>query len=790
MRKIIGKKGITTVCTALLLSCAAGFALQTTPVSAETGAPNELLLPASYEEYLPLNAPSGVAVCENYTAIADGNILYVYDRQSAQYRTYEHDEHGENDSRNIITQVRFDENETLYFTDDFTSDNLYAMSAKTLNSPTLVEKVACSAFALYQDSLYFTNAAGTLYYAPLHDTDSAKDILTNVSAIDMQGDDLFLVRAETYLHKLHAPTEKIPEGEIAKTLVDGLNGSVRSFRVQNNLLSYITVAGDFYSYPLSERVEEAVDETGYTAVAVFNDFVYTAKENRIRQFNPAKGAFTHYEICDNSPVPNRLQGAKEVLLKGDTLFLADNGNDRISVYDTGKNEFLASINAYLPPIFLASDGETLCTANETSLALYGANGEDYGKALFQTEAIKGKIVGLAEVYGKYYLATDEKYCYALTQTEGKWSLSAPCLRSVIPSLLASDAYGDLYIVSGKVVYKYAENAFLDASEAGEKIFSDFTVNAQKLLVDYERNLYSLSIAGVQVFERQESGFASARTLDTSEKSVFDGSEQAPLITSLSFGIERNEAYLLCEGNYIVKTEKFALPTVNAIAVQGADKQVFDSASSEFSVVKTNENALFVQFDIYALQGAEHFPYLGYDRRSESFSAIKIGEAGEYNLLAVFEKEKNEYKNYLVLKTACTAYSADEYRTQYETPKTGWLTNGVSLYKFPYFCDLLTVGENKLPRGGQVAILGEIHRLDHAYYLVEFTAENGETATGYIPQVYANLFDASPAQTQTENFGAPESDFDSLWRLAYILLGFAVIAILIDYLILRKKGEEK
>ena len=198
----------------------------------------------------------------------------------------------------------------------------------------------------------------------------------------------------------------------------------------------------------------------------------------------------------------------------------------------------------------------------------------------------------------------------------------------------------------------------------------------------------------------------------------------------------------------------------------------------------------MQFDIYALQGAEYFPYLGYDRRSGSFSAIKIGEAGEYNLLAVFEKEKNEYNNYLVLKTACTAYSADEYRTQYETAKTGWLTNGVSLYKFPYFCDLLTVGNDKLPRGGQVSILGEIHRLDHAYYRVEFTSENGEKTTGYIPQVYANLFDASPEQTQTENFGAPESDFDSLWRLAYILLGFAVIAILIDYLILRKKGEEK
>ena len=792
MRRNIGKK-LAFVCTsALLIFGAAGFCAYKTPVSAdgEKETFNRLLLPSSYEEYLPISAPSSVAVCENYTAIADGNTLFVYDRQMEEYRTYLHEEHGASDSRNTIKQIRFDTNETLYFTDDSTSDNLYSLSMKTLSSPTLVEKVACSAFVLYEDSLYFTNPSGTLYYAPLHDTKNAKDILANVSAIDMQGDDLFLVRAETYLHKLHAPSEKVPESEFAKTHVGVLNGSVRAFRVQNNILSYATASGDFYSYPLSERSETPVDTEGYFAVSVFEDFVYATKDNRVRQFSPQTGAFTDYEICDNSPASNRLQGAKELLLEGERLFIADNGNDRVSVYDTANGVFLQAIPTQLPPSFLASDSETLCTASESEVVIYDANGDNYGQALFQSSALKGKIVGVTEVYGKYYLATDEKYGYSIAQNDGEWKLSSPCLLSVIPNLLSSDAYGDLYLVSGKVVYKYSETGFLSAGESGEKIFSDFNATASKLLIDYDKNLYALSNEGVSVFKRETNGYTASAQVNTGEKVVFDGSANAPQITSFTFGVERNQAYLLCNQNFVTETTSFSLPTVNAIAVAGADTQVFDASSSAFSVVETNENALFVQFDIYALKGAEYFPYIRYERRSQKFSAIKIGESGEYNLLSVFEKDKNEYQNYLVLQSSCTALSADEYSTQYETVKTGWLTNEVSLYKFPYFCDLLTVGEEKLPRGSTVTLLGEILRLDHAYYLVEYTAENGEKRTGYIPQVYATLFDGSPEQSQTENFGATESDSDSLGRLAYILLGFAVIAILTDYLILRKKGEDE
>ena len=55
-------------------------AVRVSPVAMTTDNAS-LFLPASYEEYLPLENPSDVAFSENYIAIADGMNLYVYARE-------------------------------------------------------------------------------------------------------------------------------------------------------------------------------------------------------------------------------------------------------------------------------------------------------------------------------------------------------------------------------------------------------------------------------------------------------------------------------------------------------------------------------------------------------------------------------------------------------------------------------------------------------------------------------------------------------------------------------------
>ena len=87
----------TFACCAAL--CITGAAVSFAPISAQADTATQatqsgLLLPQTYEEYLPLSAPSSAAVCTNYTAVADGNVIYVYDSHSQTYAKYEHEQSG------------------------------------------------------------------------------------------------------------------------------------------------------------------------------------------------------------------------------------------------------------------------------------------------------------------------------------------------------------------------------------------------------------------------------------------------------------------------------------------------------------------------------------------------------------------------------------------------------------------------------------------------------------------------------------------------------------------------
>ena len=100
---------------------------------------------------------------------------------------------------------------------------------------------------------------------------------------------------------------------------------------------------------------------------------------------------------------------------------------------------------------------------------------------------------------------------------------------------------------------------------------------------------------------------------------------------------------------------------------------------------------------------------------------------------------------------------------------------------------MTTGD--LQRGAQLKLLGEINELDHDYYWIEFTTATGETATGYVPKSYASLTNAIPGTPTQTVVGDTVGDNDKALRFVYLILGFAIVCILTDFLILRKKDED-
>ena len=797
------------ICILSLAACSiTGAALSLTQKSVTANAleptpATSLLLPNSYEQYLDLNAPTDVAVNEDYTAIADGNIIYVYDQADGVYREYVHSVNVD-PLKNNVTKLQFDEAGNLYFLD---ATYLYILAPDSLDGPTPTVKntlFPCTTFYLHDNMLYYTDTkASTTQLSQLdllvHDIDvthakTLKSDLSGKPTLTVYENELYYTSSNN-LRKIDLQAQDGQENSSTVAVFDNFS-AFSSIRIVDGIFCCTSTndPATFYAYDLAELGKTSIiNESSlaplnktvgnFSALTVFGGAVYAVDGNSVREFSVIDQAFTDREIGNRSSSINRINTAADVYLANNLLLIADNGNQRISVLDTKTGEFQTPIENTLTAKRLVSDGNTLLVTTQDQAILYSLQAETYGAKLAEFDDFIGNIIGAASVYGKYYLALDNYSHYLISTDEnGEWQYAETKRAATrIPTLLTADAYGNLYVASGTKIHRYTEAQFLSEYEDGEEVYGNLPQNATKISVDYEGNLYALIEGKLYKLDGE-----TPTPYALNEPLVYTKSTQTT-VTAFTFGIEENKTYVLYAENYMAQTSLLDLPTVKTIAVNGADESIFAKESATFSVVQTRPDALTVYFDINALEGAEAFPYLSYERRATPFTALKIGETDKHNALAIFNEETHEYQTCLVLKTQCSELPADEYRSDYESEKIGYLTNAVSLYKFPYLNPLLTAA--RLTADAQVVLLGEIDKLDHPYYHVAYVDENGAYQTGFIPKAYVTDFSATTPIPEDITYGSLVSNNDAIFRLAYLILGTVVICILVDILILKKRKDD-
>ena len=749
-----------------------------------------LISPQSYEEYLSLSSPSSVTVCEGYTAIADGKDIYVYDREENEYYRYTHDEN--------VSKVQFDNWENLYFSDVSADAMLYTLSVSALKADEakITEQLSpCSAFLIAGNTLYYTmviEGDTTIYQASLSDLSAPQRIksVTNETRLLCYNDELYY----TQLSNLYKVTEL--GGHITN-----FDFPLQSVCVENDLFVCTSADGDLYAYDMRELISNknnAIDaqlllyaEGDYLSLSAYNEKVYAVHGKGVKEIDTVEKAFTGYEICATSTASHRIGSAQTCVLAGDTLWIVDEGNERLSAYNTKTGAFEQAIPTDFAVSYIAATETSVLAASSTTAAVYSLQEDSYGTqtALFNDFT---SLTGVCEVYGKYYLIAPNQ-AFTLTQTtEAAWERSSPISVNTVPTGITADVQGNLYILSDKTVYLYTESELLSSTATQNKIITaSHTIDG--LWTDYDGGVYILTQNQVKKYAKTELG-KYEQTLDvfpTHKAYVYGEDGYTPTLNCLAMGVEENAVYMLCDNGYITCTTAFNLPTVKTIAVNGADESVFASASAEFEVVSTAQNALFIEFDLQRLQGETYFPYLSYSRKSEQKTALKIGETADYFLLAVFNESEASYQNFLVKKSDCSPLSQNEYLTVYplQEQKTGYVSSSVSLYKFPYLESSLLASATPVARGEAVTVIGEISHLDFDYYQVSYLTANG-TQTGYIPKAFISDFAATPPQTQTGVFGEETADTNSIRRLTIILLTFAVVCILADFLLLRKKNEDE
>ena len=755
--------------------------------------------PLTYDQYLSLRSPTATALSAHYTAIADDNVIYVYDSQQNLYRQYTHPKK--------VTKLQFDDEENLYFLD--ASTMLFILNPATLAEefPTVTETgYLCNNFVLHEKHLYSSTTStniSQIFRAPLSDL--------RAETAETLFDDVFLAPSlAVYQNQLYYTHGKIlyrfdPQTK-DKTLIAEFPSVLLSLALTDNKLACVTDDGDFYVYALpdlsatdnAKNVEPLYHANGFSSLSLYEKHLYVVCDNAVKQYSFEENEFTDREISGASAAPHRFNSATDLYLCDETLFIADDGNRRVSVYDTATNAFLTPISVSHSVDHLAAYGDTLLVANDSQATLIHLSEENYGKKLTEKNNFSGSLVGVASVYGNYYLVSEKNYFYALTPNENTggygWTTAHKAADDPLqteqtsPRMLTADANGFLYVAYGESVRMYTETQFTSTALSAENLSIQLPAETQKMATDYRGNVYALTDQFLYKYaapKQKGEAYTQTDVFNVDRSLVYSGDETIKAV-GFALSVQENAAYLLYDRHYVAQTAQLRLPTVKTIPVNGADDKLFEAESADIVVVQTEPNALLIEFDINALQGANVFPYLSYERSGVRKTALKLGSSDVYDLIAVYDGEKKAYSTYLVNSNACRTLSADEYRTEYSQAVTGYLSNGIRLYKLPYLTSLLTVCE--MPRGAEVTILGEIAKLDHAYYHVAYVNEQGERKTGYIPRAYVSpTQDNTPSESLT--IGGEHSRTDAYGRLAYLLLGTAAICALIDYLILRKPKDE-
>ncbi len=791
-----------TTSAAVLFAQKANTVQTTYAQTATQNAANEttLIAPDSYQQYLSLTNPMDVALTDDYMAIADNNLIYVYDVADGEYRKYEHTRNQDPTKDNIM-ELQFYGDDQLYFLD---GRYLYLLNPETMQadyvSITDDHPFPCSSFLLVDDVLYYTDVKtqASVSYIALDGTKAATlATVDGKPTIAFWNGELYYTDAGNHLYKIDPKVGG--KGDPIAFFQDDLV----SMQIQDNLLLCSTLSGDFYSYNLAElaTVHNAAEVTplahyqnGYSSLSILDDYAYVVKGASLCQYAMKASSFTDFEICNTSDSIQRFNGAAETLLLHDQLFIADNGNKRISVYDVQTDKFSQPIKTNFSPKYLAGDENTLLAADGTQAVVYDLTQENYGNVLTHFNQFNGALIGAVNVYGTYYFVTDENYYYAATATtiengEATWTIRESKKSSTRRAkLLTTDAYGYLYVAGGNNaynVYRFTEESFLNPENLEGEQLPGVTLpaNTEKIMIDYDGGVYALVNGKIQKANQTEP-YALNDPLVYSKTAT---------VQSFAFGIEDNVTYVLYEENYLAKTTLLDLPTVKNIPVNNVDADVFNNQPTTAELVRLRERAMLIDFDLETLSGAEVFPYLNYSRRETPLTALKIGttDNSKHTILVFYDSTARAYRSCLALTSDCFDLSKEEkeiYCKTYSQPKIMYASNQVPVYKFPHLSGLPTI--TTLARNTKIEVLGEINDLDYSYYLINYTDEQNVTHTGYVPKAFVIGFNPTPPTPETETYGATESDDDSTRRLVVLLLGSAAILILTDVLIFRAMRKKK
>lgn len=754
------------VLAALMITGTAAFACAPSitadaAAAAELNTTNaELFLPESYEQYLPLTAASHIAFCTDYTAIADGNLIYIYDRAGRVYREYHH-VLGSDQATVAISKVQFAGDNELYFRDD--RSNLYRYDFASEEAQ-IVNNMSCLTFLIHGDYLYMANESTTagrvnFTYILLSKINDIGEI-HSLSEESLLASNPRLAFEDGILYCIINNNTVNAYSEETHAYLGAYSGKLDSSKEQIADLKFICAyqgslfysvnglgnpANGLYQTDIHGNAKLVLAGSNFTSITSYNGKLYCMQGNSVRELLVTENGieFTDFEIGAESSSTNRLSGAEEIVRAGNLVVTADAGNNRVTVYNGSTKSYdtvpvTRNGVSYTPDIVAADkDGAKIAVSSGKYIFMYEKTQE--GFTLSYVNETSTAVTGLTFVYGECYFVT-ENSGYGYTD-ENKTEVSANYFsgKGANPSALASDLYGQIYVAFGNAVYSYTEDEFRNTAQVQKNAVLTLPAEAKSLRCDYEGNLYYLSGNGLyqngeQIAAVDGSDFVYSQTC-------------APL--SFALGFEDDEVYFNF-GNFVVKSKAGTLesiPTLNEIDVGTAGDDAFALHENNL-LVDIPAHSVGIRTDLAALKGNDsvYFPYSQYYRTAEDKRGVLLAETEDYYLVALFESDRSYSAN--LFRKNGGAVIADESGYRGESPFTAaYLTNAVNLYCAPCLHEALA--SRRIERGDKLSVLGVVTATEGDYAFVELQGGERTAVRGYVPLSY--LTEANPLGAVTETY---------------------------------------
>ena len=721
----------------------------------------ELFLPESYEEYLPLQNPSYAAMNDDYIAVADGKLLYLYDREAGEYSVHEHKK-----TTNDIVKLQFTDDGRLFFS---------AGAALLEYDFDAGEEVFChdvpAAAFLIEGNYLYTAEAGeggkvTFSYALLGETISREDLVSLGDFMPASAPKLAYSDGKLYCvinnntRISYDVSTHTDSGEMGKFL------DPREHQIAG--LGYIQAYGEYFYYTVNnepslrdypngvyrvkinyadgEGGELVLEGDGFSALTLYKGDVYCAQGASIKRLAiDGDGVrFDGYEIASASDSVGRLNGATQVVRAGNLFVAAE--NSRVTVYDMATCAYEVFVRPTSPSC-IATDGANIAVASGNAIDVYART--EGGWSLLYTNSVPNEVKGLSFVYGACYFVTQLGY-YGRTNPEADILTPHyfPAVTST-PTALVSDLYGRLYVsFNDGSVLRYSEEQFLKADAAGETLGFELPAGATSLRADFEGNLYCLDENTVY-----KNGTEALASIDAADYVWLSEATPAPL--SFALGFEDDEIYF-CFGDFLVKTMRGAvkIPTLSELPAGKAAERVFAEHDENGLFVDIPARSVGVLVDLAKLNAEnEYFGDLGYYRTEKALRGVLLTQEGEYSLV-VLCGEDNSYTASL-FRHEVTAVPEEEYWNSISSlgARAGyWRENGetylaseLASYYFP--CLMPDLAREPLPRGTAARVLGVVEAPEREYALVAYGS-----ARAFVPVSLLSEVNPYPAADAVYFFG--------------------------------------